>query len=397
MDAQAFPPIGATMTSPDTSPTLARDAGAVDAPHPSGPLAGYADWPAYLERTTPHRPGDERGDALARALGVRRPSAADIRVEHTWSNDGVDGSELSWQLPYGPRTRAWLLRPAGIRSALPGLLALHCHGGVRSVGAEQLVETDRHPHPTAARLRRDVYDGRAPANDLARDGFAVLAHDTFSWGSRAFDLTGPTPRLAEHIAAREALWRERGEDPSAADRFDAISTLHEDSLAKAAGMLGSSLAGAVASDDLAALAVLAELPGVDPARLGTFGLSGGGGRAVLAAALDRRISATVVTCMMATFASLVPAEIDTHSWLLHSPGIRSAGDWPELARPGRGQSVLVQYGRYDPLFPAAGMQAADAALAGSAGYAGSFHDAGHVSSAAMQDEARAFLADRLRA
>jgi dienelactone hydrolase len=385
------------MTSPDPSPALADGGGEHAASHPAGPLTGYIDWPGYLERTAPHRPGDERGDSLARALGVRRPVADGIRVEHTWSSGGVDGSEVSWQLPYGPRTRAWLLRPAGIRSALPGLLGLHCHGGVRSVGAEQLVETDRPAHPTAARLRRDVYDGRAPANDLARARFAVLVHDTFSWGSRAFDLSQPTPRLAEHIAAREALWRERGEDPSADDRFDAISTLHEDSLAKAAGMLGSSLAGAVASDDLAALDVLAEMPGVDPGRLGVFGLSGGGGRAVLAAALDRRLSATVVTCMMATFASLVPAEIDTHSWLLHSPGIRVAGDWPDLARPREGQAVLVQYGRHDPLFPAVGMRAADAALVGSAGYAGSFHDAGHVSSREMQDEARAFLADRLGA
>ncbi len=385
------------MTSPDPSPALADGGAAHAASHPAGPLTGYTDWPAYLERTAPHRPGDERGDTLAHVLGVRRPVADGIRVERTWSSGGVDGSEVSWQLPYGPRTRAWLLRPAGIRSPLPGLLGLHCHGGVRSVGAEQLVETDSPAHPTAARLRRDIYDGRAPANDLARAGFAVLVHDTFSWGSRAFDLSQPTPRLTEHIAAREALWRERGEDPSADDRFDAISTLHEDSLAKAAGMLGSSLAGAVASDDLAALDVLAAMPGVDPGRLGVFGLSGGGGRAVLAAALDRRISATVVTCMMATFASLVPAEIDTHSWLLHSPGIRVAGDWPDLARPREGQAVLVQYGRHDPLFPAAGMRAADAALVGSAGYAGSFHDAGHVSSREMQDEARAFLADRLGA
>ncbi|MFB8892137.1 acetylxylan esterase [Microbacterium plantarum] len=385
------------MTSPDPLPARADGGSTIAGNQPSGPLAGYADWPAFLAATAPHRPGDERGDALARVLGARRPVADDVRVDRTWSRDGVDGSELSWQLPYGPRTRAWLLRPAGIRSPLPGLLALHCHGGVRSVGAEQLVETDRPAHPTAARLRRDIYDGRAPANDLARAGFAVLAHDTFSWGSRAFDLSRPTPRLAEHIAAREALWRERDESPSSDDRFDAISTLHEDSLAKAAGMLGTSLAGAVASDDLAALDVLAALPGVDPERLGTLGLSGGGGRAVLAAALDRRISATVVTCMMATFASLVPAEIDTHSWLLHSPGIRSVGDLPELARPRDGQELLVQYGEHDPLFPVKGMRAAHDALAGATGYTGSFHEAGHVSSASMQDEALAFLRARLGA
>lgn len=371
----------------------------------AGPLAGYDDWPAYLaasrwpdaaaSATAPSTIWTERRAALAHALGARRPAASDLQTGRTWTADGVDGTELSWQLPYGPRTRAWLLRPAGVRSALPGLLAMHCHGGVRSVGAEQLLETGRAAHPTAVRLRRDVYDGRAPASDLARDGFAVLAHDTFSWGSRAFDLSRPTPRLAEQIAAREALWRERGEHPSEAERFDAISTLHEDSIAKAAGMLGTSLAGTVASDDLAALDVLTTLPGVDADRLGTFGLSGGGGRAVITSALDDRVRATVVTGMMATFASLVPREIDTHSWLLHSPGIRQAGDWPELALPRTGQSLLVQYGTTDPLFPQAGMQEADAMLAGAAGYRGTFHDAGHESTARMQDEARAFLLDAL--
>lgn len=377
------------MTSLDT-PAASGD------PHPTqdlrlGPIAGYGHWPAYLAETPIHRPVDARGDALAGALGVRRPEARDIRIERTWTADDVDGAELSWQLPYGPRTRAWLLRPAGEAGKLPGLLGLHCHGGVRSVGAKQLVDTGLAAHEAAERLRRHVYDGLAPANDLARDGFAVLAHDTFSWGSRAFDLSRPTARLADHIAAREALWRERGEQPSASERFDAISTLHEDSLAKAAGMLGTSLAGAVASDDLAALDVLAELPGVDAERLGAFGLSGGGGRAVLAAALDERIAASVVTCMMATFASLVPAEIDTHSWLLHSPGIRAAGDWPDLARPRPGRVLLAQYGSDDPLFPSDGMREADAALRTADGYTGSFHAAGHVSSRAMQREARAFL------
>jgi hypothetical protein len=35
--------------------------------------------------------------------------------------------------------------------------------------------------------------------------------------------------------------------------------------------------------------------------------------------LDHRMTACVVSCMTATFASLVPYELDTHSWLLHVP------------------------------------------------------------------------------
>ena len=366
-------------------------------PQSLGPIAGYGDWPAFLTREDVPADGPGLRPALARALGLRRAAASDLRVEREWRADGIHGRELTWQLPYGPRTRAWLLRPDDDGRPLPGLLGLHCHGGVRSVGAEQLVETDREPHPSASLLRDAVYGGRAVANDLARDGFVVLAHDTFSWGSRAFDLSHPTPRLAGLIAAREALWREEGVAPTDAERFDAIASLHEDSLAKAAGMLGTSLAGAVATDDLAAFDVLAGFEGVDAARLGTFGLSGGGGRAVLLRALDDRVRATVVTCMMATFASIVPSELDTHSWLLNSPGIRAAGDLPEIAASAAPRDLLVQYGERDPLFPIGGMRDADRALAGTLGYRGSFFDDGHVSSVAMQDEARAFFAATLAA
>jgi len=101
--------------------------------------------------------------------------------------------------------------------------------------------------------------------------------------------------------------------------------------------------------------------------------------------------------MMATFASLVPREIDTHSWLLHSPGIRAAGDLPEIAASASPRELLVQYGAQDPLFPIEGMRDADRALAGTPGYRGTFFDDGHVSSPAMQDEARAFFAATLTA
>jgi hypothetical protein len=42
----------------------------------------------------------------------------------------------------------------------------------------------------------------------------VLVHDTFSWGSRRFDLSRPTPRLAALIEAQDALWREQGLAPT---------------------------------------------------------------------------------------------------------------------------------------------------------------------------------------
>ena len=177
-----------------------------------------------------------------------------------------------------------------------------------------------------------------------------------------------------------------------------MSGWHEDTLAKAAGTLGQTFAGAVLTDDLVALRVLAAEDGVDPGRLGTFGFSGGGGRSLLLAALDHRVRAAVVSCMMATYASLVPAELDTHSWLLHIPGLWSMTDWPDLTALGRAR-FLVQYAEDDELFSRAGMVAAHDQLqrlhAGTTRYRGSFSAGGHGFDAAMQEEAWAFLADAL--
>jgi dienelactone hydrolase len=365
------------------------------------PIAGYENWPAAVRSAEPYVGADAPGTALGRVLGLRQlPDRPTVYEEGSQRLDGVVIRRLRWSVGYGPDTTAWLLRPAGIRSRLPGILGMHCHGGVRSVGAEQLVDLGADSSPRAVWLRDAYYSGRAPANELARQGYAVLVHDTFSWDSRRFDLSRPSPRLAALIEAQNALWQQQGVNPTEDERFDLVSGLHEDTLAKAAGVLGQTFAGAVLSDDLMAFRVLVAEDGVDPARLGTFGFSGGGGRSLLLAALDHRVAACVVSCMMATFASLVPYELDTHSWLLHVPGLWSLTDWPDLTAMGRAR-FLVQYRSDDELFPRAGMEAAHDHLlrthAETTRYRGSSTPGGHAFDAAMQDEAWAFLAEALGA
>jgi dienelactone hydrolase len=336
---------------------------------------------------------------LGRVLGLRRLSnRPTVHEEGDKRLGGLLIRRLRWSVGYGPDTTAWLLRPARVQRMLPGILGMHCHGGVRSVGAEQLVDLGPGSSARAAWLRAAYYSGRAPANELARQGHVVLVHDTFSWGSRRFDLSRPTPRLAALLDAQGALWQQQGVSPTEEERFDFASGLHEDTLAKAAGALGQTFAGAVLADDLVAFRVLAAEEGVDPARLGTFGFSGGGGRSLLLAALDHQVAACVVSCMMATFATLVPTELDTHSWLLHVPGLWSMTDWPDLTAIGRAR-FLVQYRTEDELFPRAGMLAAHQRLlrlhAGTTRYRGSFTPGSHAFDAGMQDEAWAFLAEVL--
>ena len=360
------------------------------------PIAGFEDWPTAVRTAPPYRGADAASTALGRVLGLRRlPDRPTVIDEGSRTVDGVRVRRLRWSVGYGPDTTAWLLRPAGSRARLPGVLGMHCHAGIRSVGAEQLVDLGADAAPRAVWLRDTYYSGRAPASELARRGHVVLVHDTFSWASRRFDLSRLTPRLSALAEAQDALWREQGVHPSDDERFDVVSRLHEDTVAKAAGALGQTFAGAVLTDDLVAFEVLAGVDGVDDSRLGTFGFSGGGGRSLLLAALQPRVAASVVSCMMATFASLVPAGLDAHSWLLHVPGLWSWSDWPDLTTLGRAR-FLVQYRTGDELFSPAGMDAAHRHLralhAASGRYRWSFRDGGHVFDAAMQEEAWSHLA-----
>jgi dienelactone hydrolase len=365
-----------------------------DSPSPN-PIAGYEDWPAAVRGAAPFEGSSAEATALGAVLGLRRrrPTPRVVQAGQR-TVDQVDIRQLRWSVGYGPETTAWLLRPAGVTGDLPAVLGMHCHGGVRSVGGEQLVELGDGSHPRASMLRADWYSRRAPANELARRGFVVLVHDTFSWGSRRFDLSHPTPRLAGMLEAYDALWRTQGRTPSADEQFDLASGLHEDTIAKAAGALGQTLAGAVLTDDLVGLDVLASTRGVDAERISTFGFSGGGCRSLLLAALDSRIQACVVSCMMATFESLVPSMLDSHSWLLNVPGLWSFSDWPDLTRLARAH-FLVQYRLDDPLFSRPGMESAHRRLESIHGrsgrYRGSFHPGGHEFDATMQDEAMNFL------
>ncbi|MFK4637986.1 dienelactone hydrolase family protein [Paenarthrobacter histidinolovorans] len=366
-------------------------------------LGGYEDWPVYMAAHRHEADSPERRQ-LADVLGVPAvPSNLAYTTHRETEHDGVITSSLSWQLGFGPRTAAWFVRPAGVTGPLPAVLALHCHGGLKFYGAERLVALQDQPADHDAgvppqEIRASLYGGRALATWLAQQGFAVLAHDTFMWGSRRFGLDPLPWRTANAIDGQQALWREAGVEPSTQQRYDAAAAAHEETVAKAATLMGTTVAGTVAHDDLAALGVLASLPGVDQDRIACLGFSGGGGRALLLAALSPVIRSYVVTCMMTTFASLLPAYLDAHSWLLHSPGLAGLGEWPDLATRSTARA-LVQYALDDPLFPEQGMRDAHAYLAGHLPpglYGGSFWREPHVFSRAMQEEAAAFLAAALR-
>ena len=98
-------------------------------------------------------------ECLHFSLGAEQ--ASQIRLERTWEKDGVAGELLSWNVGYGPRTEAYVLKPLGATDRLPGILALHDHGGFKVYGKEKIAEGPDELPEVLLRWR-DVYGKRPP-------------------------------------------------------------------------------------------------------------------------------------------------------------------------------------------------------------------------------------------
>ena len=311
----------------------------------------YDDWYDYV-RARPYVTGDDWTTRVGAALGVPEPAVTPTpRVVGVSSSDGITTTELAWDPGFGPELHAWLLHPAGLDpSTLPGVLDLHCHAGIKSIGAERLL-----PGPVG-KAYQDMYeDGIAFAAMLAARGVAVLAPDAFSWGSRRFDLSEPSGQLGDLAGFLD------GAGVSGDARYDQLAKLHEHLVAKRAGAIGTSYAGMVAHDDLTSLEVLRSLTS---GPISVTGFSGGGGRGPTLSALSPGIAKVSIVAMMATNDSLVPDHLDCHSWLLNTPWRHRTLDLPEMAANRREHRLHVVYCEQDELFPLAGMRAADAELTG---------------------------------
>jgi dienelactone hydrolase len=379
-----------------------------------GHLGVYSDWVAatvgsQARTAAPDRDEVRRlaGEVLATAShGIDGDTAgpADVRVERHWSADGLLGEELSYSVGYGPRTRAWVLKPAAADGPLPGVLALHGHDGFKYYGKEKIADGPEPAPAVVAALREHHYQGRAFANDLARRGFVVLVPDVFAWGSRRFPLEQMPPliqRLGGLTAGTAPPDTIPGGTPGDIARYNAAAWHHEHVIEKYCTLLGTTLAAVVAHEDRLALRYLRSRPDTTD-RTASIGLSGGGCRSVLLRATSNELTAAVVVGMMGSYDSLLDHNVISHTWMLMPPGLAGSVDWPDLAACRAPAALLVQYNRHDELFPLAGALAAHDRITAhyaDAGaphaHAGRFYDGPHKFDQAMQHDAVAWLEEQL--
>ncbi|MBN1643009.1 MAG: acetylesterase [Anaerolineae bacterium] len=368
-------------------------------------LGVYSDWVAAARQQRAlwpkAKPGRETQARVREVLGFcsQPETLPEVRVEGQWERDGLRGEALSWSVGYGPRTQAWLLQPAAASGPLPGVVALHDHGGFKFYGKAKIADGPGDVAPVLRQYRETYYGCRAYANALAREGFAVLIHDTFLWGSRRFPLTVmPDPVL--NGARATVQFQPEGIPPEIA-LYNRAAADHEHVVEKYCNLLGTTLAGVVSHEDRIAVEVLRSRPEVAPDRLGCIGLSGGGNRAALLQATCDWLSAAVIVGLMSTYEALLDHNM-SHTWMFFPSGWSRYGDWPDLAACRAPSPLLVQYDLEDQLFTEEGMRAADRALAAHYAavgapdaYEGQFYPGPHKFDLEMQGAAFAWLKRQL--
>ncbi|MEO2005807.1 MAG: prolyl oligopeptidase family serine peptidase, partial [Candidatus Poribacteria bacterium] len=311
-----------------------------------------------------------------------------VTVERRFEHDGLSIEELSWQLPYGPLTRAYFLKPADAAGPLPGIVGLHDHGGRKYFGRRKITRLHDEQHPLMRDHQRDYYGGAPWANEIAKRGYGVLVHDTFTFASRRVLLAD----VPEHRRARHT--DDAPEEQRNVEAYHRWAGEHEDTMSKALFCAGTTWPGVFLSDDRAALDVLCDRDDVDPDRVGCGGLSGGGLRTVFLGGADDRIKAAVCVGMMTTWRDYMLNRAYTHTWMCYVPLLPKYMDYPEILGMRLPLPTLVQNNIEDQLFTMPEMDQADAMLrqayekAGAGDrYRATFYPGPHKFDLDMQDEA----------
>ncbi|MGM0531543.1 MAG: hypothetical protein ACQER7_09335, partial [Bacteroidota bacterium] len=291
-------------------------------------------------------------------------------------------------LPYGRPAEAILLKPAGTKKPLPGILALHHHGGDKYFGKRKITRTNDSQHPHVVDEQQRYYDGLAWANEIARRGHVVLVPDAFPFASRRVMLQD----VPEHL--RQGL---NDNDPENMDNIEAYNKwagAHEDIMAKSLFCAGTTWPGVWVAEDLKALDILCNREDVDVDKIGCGGLSGGGMRTVFIGGLDSRIKCSVCVGLMTTWEDFMLNKSHTHTWMTFAPVLPKELDFPEILGMNVPSPTLVLNAEQDGLFTLSGMKEADKILQevyekskAPERYKGSFYPGGHKFGKEMQAEA----------
>ena len=308
--------------------------------------------------------------------------------------------EISYDMPYGPRTHGVFLYPKNRNGKLRTVVALHDHGEFFYFGKEKITSVQKEPK-ILSEYKEKYYGGRSWATELAKRGFAVLAIDVLFWGSRRI----PMDTINEGLAAKlfEDVRPDSEEYIRRYNEFWAASecSLVVDTILNA----GTSWPGIFGYEDRRSIDYLLTRPEIDPNRIACGGLSMGGLRTIFLAGLDARVKCGFCVGFMSTIRALLRNHIRCppgHGLLMYVPNLFSLLDLPDIIALHAPAPLLVQYNRDDELFTPEGQNEAHQKLAEiyskighPENYEGNFHPGAHKFDRAMQEEAFKWLEERL--
>ncbi len=345
-------------------------------------------------------PGPQTRSLIFDVLGFchEEENPLEVKIESKWEKDGIVGEEVSWSVGYGPRTHAYVLKPANAKGSIPGIVALHDHSDFKFYGKEKIADGPEKTLSTLIDFRQIPYSGRAIANALAREGFVVLVHDVFLWGSRRF----PLETMMETMGSKTADLLRTSQISDEVELYNTAAYFHEHWVSKYCNILGTNMAGVVSFEDRVALNYLRSRADVNSKSIGCIGLSGGGNRAALLNATHESIRAAVIIGLMTTYPALLDHNM-SHTWMLFPFGWSRHGDWPDIAASRAPSPLLVQYNIQDELFTEDGMREAHMRLQNHYwnvgkpdAYVGQFYPGPHKFDLEMQSAAFEWLKKQLK-
>jgi acetyl esterase/lipase len=296
---------------------------------------GQADRRAELYRLLGELPDRQRPIKSVK----KREDDRDGYVLETWELD-LNGIE---PVP------AYVARPRSIGGRVPAVLFNHSHGGGYKIGKLEFVDGRSYLQPVPyAKVLTDL-------------GYVALCIDQWVFGERS--------HTSEADMFKAMLWR------------------------------GQVLWGMMVYDSLRALDVLVARPDVDPARVGTLGMSMGSTMAWWLAALDTRIKVTVdINCLTDFHTLLAKKALALHGLYYYVPGLLNRFTTAQINALIAPRAHLGLAGLQDALTPVEGLDIIDRELQrvyAAAGHSEHWkllrYDVAHVETPEGRQEIIAFL------
>lgn len=273
-----------------------------------------------------------------------------------WETDAFVREKIEFNTTPWFRVPGYFYTPKHVPLPAPALVIFHEWGGPMLFGADRV--SGEPVHPVLVGHRAQYTSGRPLADWYASHGYAVIVIDAYHFGRRAPRGLGGLPAAFDPATLDDATLK----------RYEGLAREQLYLGVRELNWAGTTWAGVNYGDDSRCVDYLLSRKEVDPERIGCTGLSGGGWRTNIMAALEPRIKAAVSVGWMTTGdtqqAYNVSGAVGTFCLL---PGVWNRIDIPDLIAMAAPKAVMVVSGKNDTLFPPLGQR--DAARQISAAYA----------------------------